>query len=64
MGDQAPHQVKAGTTIRDAFDRYRSLVMPAGAGEVQVRECKYAFYGGAQEVLMQLLKIEAGPPGV
>lgn len=64
MGDQAPHQVKPGSEIRDAWDRYRSLCVPAGAGEVQVRECRYAFYAGAHELLMRLMTIEAGPPNV
>lgn len=64
MGDQAPHQVKAGSSVRSAWDRYRSLCVPADAGEVQVRECRYAFYAGCHELLTQLLTIEAGPPNV
>lgn len=39
------------------------MVVPADASAIQIRECRLAFYAGAQETLMSLLRITAGPPG-
>jgi hypothetical protein len=64
VGYQAPHRLTAGSTIGQAWDKYRSMVMPPAAGAIQIRECRLAFYAGAQEVLLSLMRIEAGPPGI
>jgi hypothetical protein len=40
--------------IREAWERYRRDVIPEGAGEVQLRETRLAFYGGAQALFATL----------
>lgn len=67
MGDQAPHAMRSpppSSVIGQAWDRYRSMVVPAQAGAIQIRECRSAFYAGASSLLDELIRIEAGPPGV
>jgi hypothetical protein len=64
VGDKAPHEMTPTTRVARAWDTYRALVVPANAIDIQVRECRRAFYAGAQAILNTFLSIEAGPPGV
>lgn len=41
-------------SLPQEFDEYRLLVIPAGATQSQVRECRRAFYAGAGAVLTLL----------
>lgn len=36
--------------LADAWASYRERVVPAEAGEVQVQECRRAFYAGARAI--------------
>ena len=38
---------KGAGRIEALFDYYRAAVIPAGAGPVQVRECRLAFFAGS-----------------
>jgi hypothetical protein len=42
-------------TLADLFDSYRKRVIPAGASDVQLTECRRAFYAAAYSMLMLLL---------
>lgn len=39
-------------TVAESFDTYRAKVLPADASDVQVVECRRAFYAGAYFMLM------------
>lgn len=41
--------------LREAWESYRKKVVPAGAGEVQVRETQLAFFAGAQAIFSRLV---------
>lgn len=41
-------------SIAMEFKDYRRVVMPSGAGDVQVKECKRAFYAGALSAITVL----------
>lgn len=55
--------IGAGSAIGEAFDSYRSDVIPTDASPTQIRECRRAFYAGACAALCELMRIECGPPG-
>lgn len=38
-------------TIGDIWQSYSDNVLPADAGDVQIRECKLAFYAGAASMM-------------
>ena len=38
-------------TIQEMWESYRKQVIPADASAIQIRECRFAFYGGAQSIL-------------
>jgi hypothetical protein len=42
-------------TIRQSWASYRANVIPADAPEIQLKECRRAFYGGAQAVLRNVV---------
>lgn len=42
--------VQVSGLLADAWASYRESVVPAEAGEVQVQECRRAFYAGARAV--------------
>lgn len=44
-------------TIAQLWDSYEQEVIPAGAGETQVQECRRAFYAGASAALRSVLEI-------
>lgn len=53
--------------IEKAFASYRRYVMPADAGDVQVRETRQAFFAGAailQTLVLRRLSPGAGPETV
>jgi len=49
-----PKKLATKTPIADAFSKYRQMVVPRQAGDVQVRETRQAFFAGAT-VLYTLL---------
>lgn len=46
--------------IAGGWDSYRKMCVPAGASDVQVRECRQAFYSGAA-VLFQTIMVILDP---
>ena len=42
-------------TVRDEWNDYRAKVVPATAPPMQVRECRRAFYAGAEMLMCQIL---------
>lgn len=42
--------VQVSGLLADAWASYRESVVPAEAGEVQVQECRRAFYAGARAI--------------
>jgi len=42
-------------TVADAFASYRRDVIPAAATDVQVEECRRAFYAGAWQMYLSLV---------
>jgi hypothetical protein len=55
--------IGAGSAIGEAFDSYRSEVIPTDASPTQIRECRLAFYAGSVATLDELMRTECGPPG-
>lgn len=50
--------------IQKGFDSYRSLVIPKNAPDIQVKECRYAFYAGAAmlfEAMMMIMDDDREP---
>ena len=49
-------------TLADGWDKYRAKVMSKAAGETQVKECRRAFYAGAESFFDTIYSaLEAGP---
>lgn len=46
------------SAIETAWQNYRLLVLPADASEVQVTECRRAFFGGAAVLFSALMSNE------
>jgi len=44
--------MKKKFTIAELWQSYKAGVLPADASETQINECKLAFYGGAQVMLV------------
>lgn len=44
------------TLIRTGWEEYRRSVMPQNAGQVQVMECRRAFYAGAMTMFVLMEK--------
>jgi hypothetical protein len=42
-------------TVRDEWNEYRQKVLPPTAPPIQVRECRRAFYAGAEMLMIQIL---------
>jgi hypothetical protein len=42
-------------SVAELFDEYRRRVLPAAAPEIQIEECRRAFYAGSYSILMMLL---------
>ena len=52
---------RAGTTaLAELWDTYQKQVLPADAGELQLRECRRAFYTGAMGLLEHIQHIPEG----
>lgn len=43
--------------IEKEWNSYRLAVIPAGAGEIQIEECKRAFYAGAATLHHELMEM-------
>jgi hypothetical protein len=41
-------------TLANAWKTYRRRIIPATAPDVQIQECRRAFYGGAEALLQQI----------
>jgi len=41
-------------TVAQAWDDYHEIVIPQNAGPLQVRECKRAFYAGAESLMVTI----------
>jgi|HubBroStandDraft_2_1064218.scaffolds.fasta_scaffold41036_4 hypothetical protein len=50
-------QIMPGSAIAQAFDSYRTEVIPLEAGAMQIQECRRAFFGGAVAALDELSRI-------
>lgn len=49
-------------SVAQAWDDYRAIVIPKNAGPTQVRECRRAFYAGAESLLVQIMQgLSPGP---
>lgn len=48
------------TFIAGGWDSYRRMVLPADASEIQLRECRQAFYAGAS-VLFETIMVTLDP---
>ena len=46
-------------TVASAFESYRREVIPAAASDVQVEECRRAFYAGAWQMYLSLVLLPA-----
>lgn len=44
-------------SVRDGWNEYLRLVLPAGAPPVQVQECRRAFFAGAAQVVLIMERI-------
>lgn len=42
--------------IREEFNSYRKSVIPADAPSIQIKECRRAFYAGAQALLGRIME--------
>lgn len=47
-------------TLETLWNSYRVRVVPANAPEIQVQECRRAFYAGATALLGEMLSIPDG----
>ena len=47
-------------TLQTLWNSYRVRVVPANAPEIQVQECRRAFYAGATALLGEMLSIPDG----
>jgi hypothetical protein len=43
------------STVRAGFEAYRRFIMPPDAGDVQIIECRRAFYAGAVQVFFAVI---------
>jgi hypothetical protein len=49
-------------TVHDAWASYRAIVIPTDAGHAQVKECRRAFYAGAEMLLVEIMRgLSPGP---
>lgn len=46
--------------IEQGWNSYRKLVIPANAPEIQIKECRQAFFGGSA-ILMQSIMLMLDP---
>lgn len=56
-----PAPVTPSSAIGQAWDRYRSMVVPVAASAEQIKATRWAFYAGAEAFLDELAKLSAGP---
>ena len=45
-------------SVAQAWDDYRAIVMPKNAGPTQVKECRRAFYAGAETLFAMTRLLE------
>ncbi len=51
-------------SISEGWKSYRAVIVPPTAGEVQVSECRRAFYGGAAHLLGLMMADAKRPENV
>jgi hypothetical protein len=47
--------MRGPATVAEAWDDYRAIVIPKTAGHTQVKECRRAFYAGAESLLLLVM---------